>query len=58
MANWDTTISLIGGSISETDKQNGSPKLGDKIARNPKNHSDMWLVSAEYFKDNFEEDID
>lgn len=42
-------------SISNEDKENGSPKLGDMIARNPKNHNDKWLVSKNYFKDNFEE---
>ena len=42
-------------SISEVDKQNGSPKIGDMIARNPKNHSDQWLVAEQYFKDNFEQ---
>ena len=42
-------------SISDADKQNGSPKIGDMIARNPKNHSDQWLVAEQYFKDNFEE---
>jgi hypothetical protein len=42
-------------SVSQADKENGSPKKGDMIARNPKNHSDMWLVAAQYFKDNFEE---
>lgn len=41
-------------SISEADKEAGSPKLGDMIARNPKNHSDMWLVAAQYFTENFE----
>lgn len=40
-------------SISEADKKDGSPKLGDMIARNPKNHNDMWLVAKKYFKDNF-----
>lgn len=30
-------------------------KLGDMIARNPKNHKDQWLVAKEYFNDNFEE---
>lgn len=40
-------------SISEADLKNGSPKPGDMIARNPKNHNDQWLVSAEYFADNF-----
>jgi hypothetical protein len=32
----------------------GSPKAGDTIARNPKNHADKWLVAAQYFADNFE----
>lgn len=41
-------------SISKADKDNGSPKIGDKIARNPKNHSDQWLVAKQYFEDNFE----
>jgi hypothetical protein len=45
---------LVGVSISDEDKKNGSPKLGDKIARNPKNHADQWLVAAQYFADNFE----
>lgn len=40
--------------ISEADKENGSPKLGDMIARNPKNHNDQWLVAKQYFEDNFE----
>ncbi|MDV3814200.1 hypothetical protein CMU15_00445 [Elizabethkingia anophelis] len=42
-------------SISDADKQNGSPKLGDMIARNPKDNTDQWLVAEQYFKDNFEE---
>lgn len=42
-------------SISEEDRKNGSPKKGDMIARNPKNHNDQWLVSEEYFNENFEE---
>lgn len=42
-------------SISSVDKENGSPKLGDMIARNPKDHNDQWLVAEQYFKDNFEQ---
>lgn len=42
-------------SISEADRLNGSPKKGDMIARNPKNHDDMWLVASSYFRDNFED---
>lgn len=41
-------------SISDVDRQNGSPKFGDMIARNPKNHADQWLVAEDYFKANFE----
>ena len=41
-------------SISKPDKEAGSPKEGDMIARNPKNHADQWLVAAQYFADNFE----
>lgn len=42
-------------SISGVDIENGSPKIGDMIARNPINHLDQWLVAKEYFEDNFEE---
>lgn len=41
--------------ISEEDHLNGSPKLGDMIARNPKNHKDQWLVAEKYFNENLEE---
>ena len=41
-------------SISSEDVKNGSPKAGDMIARNPKNHNDQWLVAKQYFEDNFE----
>ena len=43
-----------GISISDADLDNGSPKLGDMIARNPKNHADQWLVAKKYFEDNLE----
>jgi len=42
-------------SISKADRDNGSPKEGDMIARNPVNHDDQWLVAKEYFEANFEE---
>ena len=41
-------------SISDEDRKAGSPKPGDMVARNPKNHADQWLVAAQYFADNFE----
>jgi len=50
-----TALPLNGISISEVDLQNGSPKQGDMIARNPQNHNDQWLVSADYFEANFKE---
>ncbi len=45
---------MKGISISAPDKEAGSPKAGDMIARNPRNHADQWLVAAQYFNDNFE----
>lgn len=45
---------MLGISISAEDAKAGSPKSGDMIARNPKNHADQWLVAAAYFADNFE----
>lgn len=47
----------LGGivSVSEADLKAGSPKEGDMIARNPKNHEDQWLVAKKYFEDNLEE---
>lgn len=42
-------------SISKADLDNGSPKTGDMIARNPDSHKDMWLVAEDYFLKNFEE---
>ena len=46
--------SMDGISISAEDAKAGSPKAGDMIARNPKNHTDQWLVAAQYYADNFE----
>lgn len=46
---------MYGVSVSLEDAKAGSPKDGDMIARNPKNHADQWLVAAAYFTDNFEE---
>ena len=40
---------MSGISISEADATAGSPKVGDMIARNPKNYDDQWLVAAAYF---------
>lgn len=50
----DSDLDLTIVSVSKPDLEAGSPKDGDMIARNPKNHADMWLVAAKYFADNFE----
>ena len=41
-------------SIAQVDRNAGSPKEGDMIARNPANHADQWLVAKKYFDANFE----
>lgn len=41
-------------SIAAVDKAAGSPKIGDMIAKNPKDEDDQWLIAEAYFLDNFE----
>ena len=53
MIPYTSGFNMDGVSISEFDKQNGSPKPGDFIARGT-DHSDMWLVAAQYHKENYE----
>jgi hypothetical protein len=49
---------LTGVSISEPDKklmqENPNVFAQGYIARNPKNHEDLWYVAKEYFDDNLE----
>jgi len=40
-------------SISKEDIDNGHPKPGDMIARDPENKSDRWLIRREYFQRNY-----
>lgn len=54
MADWEPGFDMDGVSVSVEDAKAGSPKPGDKIARNPANHNDRWLVAAAYFAVNFE----
>ncbi len=54
MADWVAGFDMVGVSVSDADRAAGSPKLGDKIARNPANHADRWLVALAYFEANFE----
>lgn len=57
MADWEPGFDMRNVSISNADTANGSPKLGDKIARNPANHDDKWLVAKAYFEANFAEKL-
>jgi len=54
MTTWAPGFDMTRVSVSVSDHQDGSPKLGDMIARNPKNYADQWLVAAKYFAANFE----
>ncbi len=54
MRPWRFGDDMEGISVPESDRENGSPREGDMIARNPKNYADQWLVAAQYFADNFE----
>lgn len=58
MCEWTPDYDMSRVSVSHSDKENGSPKVGDMIARNPKNHEDQWLVAKRYFEDNFEPNED
>lgn len=38
--------STVGIRIHPVDAKDGSPKVGDMIARDPDDHNDQWLVPA------------
>lgn len=40
-------------SISDTDLNDGSPKVGDMIAVNENTLTDQWLINKTYFHENF-----
>jgi hypothetical protein len=54
MADWYPGFDMSGVTVTDVDRAAGSPKQGDKIARNPADHADRWLVTAAYFAANFE----
>ena len=54
MTPWTPELDMTRVSVSASDQENGSPKVGDMIARNPKSHADQWLVARAYFEDNLE----
>lgn len=51
---WEPNMPMALVSISDADKENGSPKQGDMIAINPDNATDMWLVAEKFFNENYE----
>ncbi len=53
MAEWHEDFNMDRVSVSAEDVKNGSPQIGDMIARNPLNHEDKWLVGKEYFNEIF-----
>lgn len=50
---WTPTTVMSRVSVSQADKDNGSPKLGDMIAVNPNDSGGMRLIAAQWFKDNY-----
>ena len=53
LIDWTPELPMALVSISDADKNNGSPKEGDKIAFNPKDPTDMWLVTKQFCDDNY-----
>jgi hypothetical protein len=53
MTPWTEDLVMEHVSISDEDKKNGSPKKGDMIAVNPNNFRDQWLISKEFFEENY-----
>jgi hypothetical protein len=51
---WTPETDMTGVSISDSDKTNGSPKVGDMIAINKNDPTDRWLVAEKFFNDNYE----
>ena len=47
---------LTGISVSDADAHAGPDNDMGMIARNPKNHQDLWYIARQWFNDNFEKD--
>jgi hypothetical protein len=55
MEPWNEQTDMQGVSISQEDRDKGSPKRGDMIAQSTTNPNDRWLISKLYFETNYEE---
>ena len=53
MTQWMEGMEIKMYSISDADVANGNPKPGGMIARDPKNHADMWYINPEFFIANY-----
>ena len=53
MTPWTPDSDMVGVSISEADRENGSPQEGDMIAYNPDYPEDRWLVAKAFFDANY-----
>ena len=47
----DTDMTLV--SLSADDIENGNPKSGGMIARDPKNPNDRWYINPDYFNKHY-----
>ena len=51
---WSEDVDMTLVSVSEADKEKGSPKIGDMIGINATNGDDMWLVEESTFNETYE----
>lgn len=54
LIDWTPDLPMTLVSVSDADKNNGSPKVGDKVAFDPSSPTDMWLVAKKFVDDNYE----
>ncbi|HLS52910.1 MAG TPA: hypothetical protein VK031_02985 [Tissierellaceae bacterium] len=50
----ETSDNVIKVLIKHSDEENGSPKIGDMIAKSTKNMLHQWLIEEESFKSGWE----
>ena len=55
MVPWEPDFDMENVSVAAINKETGSPRAGDMIARDPENHADKWLVAEEFFKKNYKQ---
>ena len=54
LAPWTPDTEMTGVSVSDEDRENGSPKVGDMISRNPDHHADRYLMAEKFFRESYE----